>query len=44
MSADFPRGGGGPPQPLPRGANVALLLISLFALAGTLFLLAWVFL
>lgn len=39
----FPRGGGGPPQALPRGANVVLLLVSLLALGTTLATLAWLF-
>lgn len=41
--ASFPRGGGGPPQALPKGANVVLLVVSVLALGATLATLAWVF-
>jgi hypothetical protein len=44
MAGVFPRGGGGPPQPLPRGSNVALVVVSVLALGGTMLLLAWLFL
>lgn len=37
----FPRGAAGPPQALPAGANVVLLLLSIAVLGGTLALLAW---
>lgn len=39
----FPRGGAGPPQALPKGANVALVVISVLALGAMLGLMAWVF-
>ncbi len=39
--ADFPRGGGGPPQPVPRGASVALVVISILTIAAVLGLLGW---
>jgi hypothetical protein len=39
----FPRGGGGPPQALPRGANVVLVVVSLLALGTTVATLAWLF-
>lgn len=40
----FPRGGRGPPQPLPRGANLLLLLVSLAVLGAVLAFGAWLFL
>jgi hypothetical protein len=42
-STSFPRGGAGPPQPLPKGANIVLLLVSILALGAMLATLAWVF-
>jgi hypothetical protein len=41
--ASFPRGGAGPPQALPKGANLALVLVSVLALAAAVGTLAWVF-
>lgn len=41
--ASFPRGGGGPPQALPKGSNLVLLVVSLLALGTTLATLAWLF-
>jgi len=38
---DFPRGGGGPAQPLPRGANAVLMLVSVATLVGLVAFLAW---
>lgn len=37
----FPRGGGGPPQPLPKGASILLVLVSAATLIGTIAFLAW---
>jgi hypothetical protein len=37
----FPRGGGGPPQPLPRGATAALIAVSVLTLGAVLAMLAW---
>jgi hypothetical protein len=41
MSEEFPRGGGAPPQPLPRGANLVLVLVSVGTLVGLVAFLAW---
>jgi hypothetical protein len=38
---DFPRGGAAPPQPLPRGANLALILISVGVIGSAVAMLAW---
>lgn len=40
----FPRGGAGPPQPLPKGAHVGLVLVSLLMLATVFGILGWLFL
>ncbi|MBM4374247.1 MAG: hypothetical protein FJ095_04115 [Deltaproteobacteria bacterium] len=37
----FPRGGGGRPQPLPKGASVVLVVVSVGTLLGTIAFLAW---
>jgi len=39
----FPRGGSGPVVPLPKGATVSLLLLSLAVLGTVLAILAWLF-
>jgi hypothetical protein len=41
---NFVRGGAGPPQPLPKGANVALVLVSLLMLACMMGILGWLLL
>jgi hypothetical protein len=38
---DFPRGGSGPSQPVSKAANVALVIISVVVIAGTLAILRW---
>jgi len=40
----FPRGGAGPPQPLPKGATLGLVAVSVLMLAITLGILGWLFL
>jgi len=41
--AAFPRGGAGPPQPVSRRANIALVLISVGTIAAWMAMAYWVF-
>ncbi len=44
MTGDFPRGGAGPPQPLPRGARIGLILVSVLTLASVIAMAVWLML